>query len=128
LFQLAAPKGGDGHWNETVLHRFSGASDGANPVAALVFDSGGGLYGTTNIGTSQSARGNIFRLKAPGQEGANWGFGVIYTFTVVPDGEHPGSNLVFDNTGDLYGTTQAGGAGVACTFGCGTVFEVLAEE
>jgi hypothetical protein len=124
VFDLAAPKGGRGPWIETMLHRFSGGNDGANPTAGLIFDSEGNLYGTTNNPTSQSARGNVFRLKPPPRNGS-WVFGVIYTFKVIPDGEFPGSRLVLDTVGNLYGTTQDGGSGTSCSFyGCGTVFEV----
>jgi hypothetical protein len=124
VFDLVAPTGGHGTWKEAVLYRFSGGNDGASPTASPVFDARGSLYGTTNVATSQSARGNVFRLKPPFQKGGDWAFGVIYTFKVIPDGERPGSNLVFDKNGNLYGTTQEGGTGTACTFGCGTVFEV----
>ena len=72
-----------------------------------------------------SARGNVFRLRPPSRKGGNWAFSMIYTFKVIPDGELPASDLVFDGTGDLYGTTEGGGSGTACGFyGCGTVFEV----
>jgi hypothetical protein len=43
----------------------------------------------------------------------------------VPDGLFPGAELVFDEKGNAYSTTQAGGAGTGCGLvGCGTVFEL----
>jgi hypothetical protein len=124
VFELAPPTGGIGPWEETVLHRFSDENDGASPAAGVVFDAHGNLYGTTNIATSQSARGNVFQMRPPSQKGGKWSFSVIYTFKVIPDGERPGSDLVF-KAGSLYGTTQDGGSGTTCSFyGCGTVFEV----
>jgi hypothetical protein len=124
VFELKKPSGKVHSWTGTMLHAFSDGNDGSSPAAGLVFDSAGNLYGTTNVATSQSARGNVFRLKAPVQKRGNWAFGVIYTFKVIPDGERPGSSLVFDKVGNLYGTTQEGGVGTTCDFGCGTVFEV----
>ena len=123
VFELKKPSGTVHSWTEIVLHAFSGGNDGANSIAALVFDASGNLYGTTNSPTSQSARGNVFRLK-PSTVQSAWTFGVIYTFHVIPDGENPGSSLVFDKGRGLYGTTQYGGTGQACQSGCGTVFEV----
>jgi uncharacterized repeat protein (TIGR03803 family) len=124
VFDLAPPKGGRGPWRESVLHRFTDGNDGSSPRASLVFDGVGNLYGTTNLATSQSARGNIFRLKPPGQKEGGWVFSVIYTFKASPDGEFPASSLVFDKADNMYGTTQEGGAGTACDFGCGAVFGV----
>jgi uncharacterized repeat protein (TIGR03803 family) len=62
VFKLA-PKGDD--WVRTVLHRFTGGSDGDNPLGALVFDSAGNLYGTTELGGSPT----------------NGGYGVVFEIT-----------------------------------------------
>jgi hypothetical protein len=56
VFELS-PSGGGG-WNETVLYNFSG-SDGAYPLAALVFDKVGDLYGTTEAGGGLRCRGRL---------------------------------------------------------------------
>src|SRR6266852_2856789 len=48
----------------------------------------------------------------------------LHTFGGGSDGRNPGSPLVFDAAGNLYGTTGEGGTG-ACSGGCGTVFELV---
>ncbi len=125
VFELAPPNGVGGRCKETVLYRFSGGNDGANPEGSVTFDSSGNLLGTTNVGSGASLRGNVFRLKPPDRTGGDWAFSVLHGFTGIPDGENPAANLIFDKAGNLYGTTQNGGTGSACSFiGCGTVFEI----
>lgn len=93
------------------------------PEDAPVFDKNGNLYGTTYSGNTFS--GTVFRLKPPIQKGDRWTFAILYGFRGTSDGAQPAASLVFDTHGNLYSTTQLGGTG-ACTFGCGTVFEVSA--
>jgi hypothetical protein len=119
LFRLAPPSKKSGTWQETILYTFN--SNAFDPEGALIFDKNGNLYGTTNSGNTFS--GTVFRLKPPGLKGGGWTFAILYGFTGTPDGAQPGAELVFDKQGNLYSTTQKGGTG-ACTFGCGTVFEV----
>jgi len=101
----------NGSWAESVLHSFGGPDDGTEPVAALVFDAVGNLYGTTSGGL-----GKVFEL-TPHQDG-NWTESVLHSFT-GPDGAGPYAGLTFDGTGNLYGTTGGGGAS-----NDGTVFEL----
>ena len=49
---------------------------------------------------------------------------VLHAFGGNPDGAAPESNLIFDGAGHLYGTTYAGGTGIACLNGCGTIFQL----
>jgi uncharacterized repeat protein (TIGR03803 family) len=95
----AAPK-------EKVLHSFGDAKDGSSPNASLVFDAAGNLYGTTEGGGS-SYNGTVFEL-SPSQDG-KWTEKVIYDFAGGEDGRQPESSLVFDASGNLYGTTAYGG-------------------
>ena len=103
---------------ETVLYNFGSAGDGANPNAGLVFDSSGDLFGTTVNGGTFGG-GTAFELSPNGAGG--WTETGLYSFGGTPtDGLNPYSGLIFDNSGNLYGTTANGG-----TFGGGTAFELL---
>jgi uncharacterized repeat protein (TIGR03803 family) len=119
----------DGTWTESVLYSFTGGSDGGQPSAGLVFDATGNLYGTTNFGGSTNCNlgcGTVFEL-APSSGG--WTESVLYTFTGGADGREPYATLLFDTTGNLYGTTLLGGnIGSACSSGCGTVFKLTAAS
>ena len=107
----------DPNGNETVLYRFAGAPDGVEPMAGLIMDSDGNLYGTTSYGGA-SNYGAVFKLDSSGQET------VLYSFGAYPDGEFPSGGLTMDADGNIYGTTQEGGTGTSCWGGCGTVFKL----
>jgi len=129
VFELSPPSTAGGPWTEKVLYSFqgAGAGDGGGPGTPLVFDGLGNLYGTTGGGGALSANcpfggcGTVFELAF---DGGAWSETVLYSFQSGTDGFSPQSNLVFDKTGNLYGTT-AGGGGTGCGgIGCGTVFEL----
>lgn len=107
---------------EKVIYAFKGGSDGLQPQSELVFDATGSLYGTTTFGgiVSQYCQygcGTVFKL-TPTKEG--WKHQVLYSFAGLPvDGERPMSGLIFDRSGNLYGTTFAGGS-----HEWGTVFQL----
>src|SRR6202790_111777 len=108
VFELSPGQGGQ--WTETVLHEFAGQSDGENPLAGLVFDSAGNLYGTAGYGGANGT-GLVFELSP---QGSSWTYKVLYNFGVYPgsgDGFGPNSALIFDKLGNLYGTTYNGGTG-----------------
>jgi uncharacterized repeat protein (TIGR03803 family) len=110
-----------GQWTETIVRTLQGL-DGWSSMTGVIFDSVGNLYGTASGGGSTGG-GTVFKLNPQGGRGGRWGFGLLHTFTGPPDGEFPTSRLVFDQAGNLYGTTQIGGSGQACRGGCGVVFE-----
>jgi uncharacterized repeat protein (TIGR03803 family) len=111
VFELMPANGG---WTETVLHSFGSFNgDGLNPRATLIFDSAGNLYGTTTNG-GVGSHGTVFKL-SPGSAG--WTETVIHNFWVMAS--NPQAGVVFDNAGNLYGTTLSGGRN-----GFGTVFEL----
>ena len=125
VFELSPPSGGHGPWTETPLYSFTGADDGGSPLANLIFDSSGNLYGTTYGGGS--SHGVVFALSPPSGTGS-WTESVLYTFTGHADGGYPYAGLTFDSKGNLFGTTAIGGdrSGATCkrTAGCGVVFEL----
>jgi uncharacterized repeat protein (TIGR03803 family) len=110
----------NGSWKERVLHRFTGLDDGGGPHASLISDQVGNLYGTTYSG---SKAGVAFQL-LPNADGS-WKENVLYRFTGGGDGAKPAASLIFDQAGDLYGTTEYGGNLSSCAgAGCGVVFEL----
>ena len=113
VFELTHAAGGS--WTEKVLHSFNGTDDGNIPLASLVFDPAGNLYGTTSDGGSFHA-GGIFELKRGA--GGNWTTKILHFFN-DGDGRTPYASLILDAAGNLYGTTQIGGPNYG-----GTVFEL----
>jgi len=110
VFRLAA----DG--TETTLYSFCPqrrCRDGRIPLAGLVMDGAGNLYGTTWLGGEKN-QGTIFKLAPSGDET------VLLSFK-GSEGAGPDTNLIMDGAGNLYGTTSSGGSG-----GPGNVFEVTA--
>jgi len=105
---------------EKVIHSFQGGSDGTLPLSSLIFDKVGNLYGVTEQGGA-SNDGTVFEL-TPGSN-HRWTESVLYSFRGGSDGAYPQTGLIFDQAGNLYGTTDSGG-GNGCSFGCGTVFEL----
>jgi len=96
--------------NYTVLYTFMGQADGGTPVATLLRDTDGNLYGTTeNAGTY--GWGVVFKLDRAGKETA------LHEFTGAADGATPRRGLVFDTAGNLYGTVYQGGTGTFFTNG-----------
>ena len=117
VFRLA-PDG-----TETVLHAFAGESDGGPPVGRLMLDKKGDLYGV-GMGGLQNCFGGcgaVFRVAADGTETVRYAF---CAQAKCADGELPNGGLVADEAGNIYGTTQFGGAnGIVAA---GTVFELMA--
>jgi uncharacterized repeat protein (TIGR03803 family) len=107
VFELAP--GSKGEWKETVLHRFAGGRDGRAPDSGLLFDAAGNLYGTTAGGGSNSdcpsGCGTVYELTPAA--GGGWNEEILHSFTGT-DGDGP-EGLVFDNEGNLYGTTGNSG-------------------
>ena len=123
VFKLSPPASKGGPWVETILHHFQGSADGAYPLAALIFDKAGNLYGEAALGGS-SGFGTVFKLTRTTSKNSAWTQTILYNFLGSPvDGSLPQGGLIFDATGNLFGTTREGGAG-ANDDGCGTAFEL----
>ncbi len=111
-------------WTESVLYAFTGGGDGAAPYGARpVFDAAGNLYGTAFGGglvnqNCPAGCGLVYELE-PSNGG--WIGKVLYSFTGTQnDGASPWAGVISDQSGNLYGTTEFGGA-----YGYGTVFELI---
>jgi len=99
-------------WQETALYSFDCFGTGKNPYGGVTRDSAGNLYGTTVAGGSGGectgdGCGVVYLLT---KSGDTWNETVLYNFTGGDDGFGPGSAVVFDKAGNLYGTTPDGGA------------------
>lgn len=101
----------------TVLYKFSGGLDGAEPSADLVLDAAGNIYGVADIGGSFNY-GSMFQMSAAGN------VSVLHSF-LGGEGLYPVGGLTRDAVGNLYGTTTEGGTpeGGGCTHGCGAVIK-----
>jgi len=99
-------KSGTG-WTESLLHIFACGTDGNFPVAGVIFDGAGNLYGTTEFGgiQNQDGYGTVSKLSP---SGGNWSEAVLHRFSNGRDGAEPAGQLIIDSRGDLLGTTYAG--------------------
>jgi uncharacterized repeat protein (TIGR03803 family) len=132
VYELSPTSGGG--WHEKVLYTFN-ATDGATPVASLISDAAGNLYGTTGTGGKLTncynggglyGCGVVFELSPT--SGGRWQETVLYAFTGGADGAYPDARLILDASGNLYGTATTGGNLNGCdaqyTSGCGVVFKL----
>ena len=103
-----------------VIYSFTGGSDGAYPDTPLIADQAGNLYGATAEGGPDDLYGSIYELPVTG------GKTVLYGFTGGADGASPQGPLLRDSAGNLYGTTDRGGApsSTCPVYGCGVVFKL----
>ncbi len=112
-----------------VLYAFTGGSDGALPYNGVVVGPDGALYGSTYLhggnGCGGNGCGNVFSLRPRATICkallCPWIETSLYTFTGGSDGSEPtqGTNVIFDNAGNIYGTTASGGV-----YGQGTVYKL----
>ena len=94
VFELMPSSGGK--WTESVLYKFTGASDGAFPAGGLIFDAAGNLYGTAQECTGKCL-GTVFQL-TPSM--GKWSFAVLHAFK-GPDGNGPYAGVISDANGNL---------------------------
>jgi uncharacterized repeat protein (TIGR03803 family) len=138
---LYGTTGGGGHFRsgtvfeingkgiKKILYNFTGGVDGGGPIAGLIRDAEGNLYGTTEeggkgTGCVLNGCGVVFKLDPSGTET------VLHSFLGAPDGDDPRAGLVRDKAGNLYGTAASGGD-AGCVEGqgggCGIVFKLDPE-
>jgi uncharacterized repeat protein (TIGR03803 family) len=109
VFELTPSGGG---WSEQVLYSFTGGNDGGQPVAGVIFDNAGNLYGAT-ASWGSGGGGTVFKLTP---SGGSWTYSVLTSLTGA-DG--PVASLTMDASGNLYGTTF-----MDDSFGYGSVFKL----
>ena len=105
----------DGNWTESVLHSFS--IDLGVPLAALIFDGAGNLYGTASSGGPADG-GAAFKL-SPNQDGS-WAYSLLHVFQGDP-ALAPYSGLVFGSAGTLYGSTAYCSSSSGCA---GVIYQI----
>jgi hypothetical protein len=114
VFKLTKPSKSGQKWQEKILYSFQGdtccqGGDSGYPLAGLVFDTVGNLYGTTSGITGQfNDNGTVFELSPPAKNGGVWTKTVVHTFQGGYDGDKPRAGLIFDGQGRLYGSTSDG--------------------
>jgi uncharacterized repeat protein (TIGR03803 family) len=103
VYELRPTSGG---WKEHILHDFGTGNDNmAFPGGALLLDQAGNLYGTAGGGTY--AHGAVYRLAR--QSNGHWKATILHSLTGGAAGDGPSGGVVVDKSGNLYGTTIAGG-------------------
>jgi uncharacterized repeat protein (TIGR03803 family) len=101
-------------WTGTAILSFDAYSGERPDLVDPVFDQAGNLYGTATTGGSSNI-GVVFKLT---RSNGTWTETVLHDFS-GPDGAYPGSGVIFDQAGNLYGTTGGGGQ-----FDLGTVYRL----
>ncbi|MGA2373630.1 MAG: choice-of-anchor tandem repeat GloVer-containing protein [Candidatus Korobacteraceae bacterium] len=113
IFQLSYFSG---EWVLSEIYSFTACG----PIAGVTMDSAGNLYGVCSAGGADS-HGFVFELI---NSSGNWTMTDLYDFTGGSDGASPEGSVVFDSSGNLYGTAYSGGDLSLCGSGCGTVWEI----
>ncbi len=103
-------------WTEKVILTFTGIDTGLLPGGDLTFDAAGNIYGTTASGGLYQG-GTVYKLT---RSGSDWTETVLYNFGEDISGSSlPTAGVIFDNSGNLYGTSDGG------AYGFGTVYELI---
>lgn len=139
VFQVVPPAKAGAPWTESVLYVFQGkgVNDGQIPTSGVIVDAAGNLYGVTGYGGAGGCIllgalvgcGTVYEVSPPQTQGGAGTETILYSFKGGRDGYVPMGNLVFDSSGNLYGTTYfGGGRGTNCDPDyyqyCGTVFKL----
>lgn len=136
VFELSPSANG---WHESVLYRFTGGSDGSDPLGPVTLDAAGNVYGAAAYGGDNNCFydgvgcGVVFRLSHPSDNAKEWTETVLHTFEGT-DGAEPFSGVALapplldiasptEPPGTIYGTTSLGGPGLPIDSG-GLVFRL----
>lgn len=99
-----------------LLHSFAGgAGDGQNPTAEVTLDGKGNIYGVTDFGGTYG-NGTLFEMTKGGT------VSLLHSFGGPSDGVSPDGAVIFDASGNMYGTTETGGS-----TGNGTIWELASD-
>jgi uncharacterized repeat protein (TIGR03803 family) len=117
VFELSPSKGG---WKFRVLYEFTGLSgqDGCFPSSAGIVFHGAEIWGAAEGYDYSCNRGCGVVYKLSPVKGG-WTETVVYPFNSVNDGRYPNGKLIFDASGNVYGTTLSDSFA-----GNGTVFKI----
>jgi len=144
VYELIPPPAGRTAWTEKVLFNFNGGGYGSYPYAGLTPDGKGGYYGTTLYGGARRCTtpdgtqpvingcGVVFDLSPPATGSTAWTIADVHAFMGGKDGQGPLAGVTLDPSGNLYGTTSAGGGlgGNTCInpggvqIGCGVAYQL----
>lgn len=103
-----------------VLHALGSGRDGAGLWDSVAFDTQGNLYGTTSGGGAHNG-GTVYELRQ--RSDGRWSETILHSFLSSPnDGAGPLGGVLFDSSGNLYGTTEGGGG----PYTYGTVYSLSA--
>src|SRR5208282_1778595 len=119
---------GQGGWNGNTIYTFSNATkDGETPFGTLVLDNAGNLYGTA-YGGGAHGDGAVYKLTlvTTGKKKGTWTEKLLYSFKGgTKDGSNPWAGIMFDASGNIYGTTRLSGK---YNYQGGTVYELVADD
>jgi len=97
----------NGSWRFNLVHAFTGGDDGSSgSKGRMIFDDRGHLYGAATVGGANGA-GTVFEVR---RTRTGWALKTLYSFKGTPDAGFPYGGLLFDGSGNLYGTTYYDGA------------------
>ena len=114
IYQLTPQPNGE--WTQSVIHTFTGGTDGGTGSAGRLLLHSGSLYGVATVG-GLHAKGTAFRLSRSPE--GKWRLKTLYAFQGQPDAGFPYGALIRDAAGNFYGTTYYDGR-----YGYGAVFQL----
>jgi len=123
VFELSAQSNDE--WKIKLVYSFYDGTDGSAPEAGVISDAAGSLYGTATQGGGTGSGGTVFELRPTAAETRS--FELLHFFPGYPDGSNPASRLMFDPSGNIFGSAeyQSYDSGSLCgSFGCGVIFEI----